>query len=62
MDILKLIPELWRLLVKGKYAINVTTIDNALVVSILKRKRIRKRFTNIDSSVVLSDIRNYLQA
>jgi hypothetical protein len=61
MDIIKLIPSLWKLLENKKCAINVTTIDNALAVSIIKRKRIKKRFVNKDSLCLLADIRSYLQ-
>jgi hypothetical protein len=63
MDIINLIPALWELLKNKKCAINVTTIDNALAVSIIKRKRIKKRFVcrNNDSQMLLADIRSYLQ-
>lgn len=42
MDILTLIPNAIKLLKKRKAAINVTTIDNVITVSIIKRFSIKR--------------------
>jgi hypothetical protein len=61
MDTIRtLIPTLWQILDKKKCAINVTTIENELTVSIIGKRR-TKRFTNTNSSVVISELTRYFQ-
>jgi len=59
-SIRNLIPTLWQILDKKKCAINVTTIDNELTVSIIGKRR-TKRFRNTNSSVVISELTRYFQ-
>lgn len=46
---------------KKGYSINISQQQTMLEVNLIKKKRI-KRFRNIDSSMLLSQINNYLQA
>ncbi|HMF72312.1 MAG TPA: hypothetical protein VK616_12620 [Flavitalea sp.] len=56
-----LLPTLWKIIEKKGGAINVSTIDNELVVSIIGKKRI-KRFKSADSHDLITNINQYLQA
>jgi hypothetical protein len=62
MDVLSMIPALWKLLDKKNIAINVTNLDNAITVSILKSRRVKRKFVNTDSAMLIADIEQYLQA
>lgn len=42
MDVLNLIPNALKILRKRKGAINITTIDNVITVSIINRFRIKR--------------------
>lgn len=59
MDVIKIIPALWKLLEKKKCAINISNIDNELSVSIIRKGRV-KRFVNESTELLLLDIKNYL--
>ena len=61
MDLGDLLPVLWKLIDKKKCAINVTSIDNELAVSVITRKHI-KRFKNHDSKQLVSQLQHFLQA
>jgi hypothetical protein len=55
-------PIIWKIIdKKKKYAVNVSSLDNELTVSILSGRK-TKRFTNKDSAIVLSQLEKYLIA
>jgi len=56
-----LLPLLWKLIEKKKCAINITSDNNELTVSIIRKKR-TTRFKNEDSEKLISDLQEYLQA
>ncbi len=61
MDISNLYPIICKIIDKKKCAINVAKIDGTIEVSVIRTKKL-KRFRDIDSSALLSQLTNYLQA
>jgi hypothetical protein len=59
MDISKLLPSVRKLMIKKKWAINIANIDEAIVISLIKQKKI-KRFSNPDCGKLLLDVTNFL--
>lgn len=54
-------PLLWQILEKKKeYAINVSSLDNELTISILFGKKL-KRFKNKNNNILLSEIKQYFK-
>lgn len=55
-------PVLWQIIdKKKKCAVNVSTIDDKLTVSILFGRR-TKRFTHTDSNILLAELQQFLAA
>jgi hypothetical protein len=60
MDKFNFIEALWKILDGKPYAINVTSRNDQLFVSVISKRRI-KRFSNSDSTALLSEIIHYMQ-
>lgn len=56
MDVFKLIRRLWL----NKYAINIQTIDKLITLSILKNKKLKKRFQGYNRGYLLKQAEQYL--
>lgn len=63
MDFLsKIMPVLWQIVEKKKQcAINVSTVDKKLTITILFGRK-KKRFVHADESVMLYELRSFLAA
>lgn len=63
MDFLsKIMPILWQIVEKKKQcAVNVSTIEDKLTVTILFGRK-KKRFSHSDESMLLYELRNFLAA
>ena len=61
MDVNTVLTGLKNITIKKGYAINVSSFDNEVAVSIFNKKRV-KRFKNINSDTLLSQVTRYLQA
>lgn len=56
MEFKNLVPTLWEIIGKGKCAINISSLDNKLTITILYGKR-RKTFCDNNTEKLLMDLK-----
>lgn len=57
-NVKKLLPTIGKILDKKKYAINISTIDNEVIFSVIDKKRVR-RFKHTDSVTLIANINRH---
>jgi hypothetical protein len=60
MDVFNLIKAVWKLIENKKYAVNINTVDKLITLSILKDKKVKKRFEGYNCNSVFNQVQNYL--